>query len=114
MLCTISGFYGTRPGNTSAGHVPWPVEDWDGLRDRVSSAVPGGWRSVAAVDAIAETCSLEPLPSRDLVHETSTSPTPIATPDRIWVAEFEPDGKGGLTRRDSPVAASSKLRKRSE
>ena len=55
-------------------------EDWDGLRDRVSSGVPGGRRVVAAVDAIAAACSPEPLSGHDLVTATSTSPTPSPPP----------------------------------
>jgi hypothetical protein len=40
-------------GQWAAGVV---FEDWDGLRGRVASGVPGGSRIVAAVDAIAGAC----------------------------------------------------------
>ena len=40
-------------GQWAAGVV---FEDWDGLRERVASGVPGGPRIVAAVDAIAGAC----------------------------------------------------------
>jgi hypothetical protein len=56
-------------------------EDWDGLRDRVSSGVPGGRRVVAAVDAIAAACSPEPLSGHDLVHGNFNLANTIATPD---------------------------------
>ena len=52
-------------GRWAAGVV---FEDWECLRDRVSSGVPGGRRIVAAVDAIAQTCPPGPLSSQDLVH----------------------------------------------
>jgi aminoglycoside phosphotransferase (APT) family kinase protein len=64
-------------------------EDWDGLRDRVRSGVPGGRRIVAAVDAIAQACSPEPLSSHDLVHGNFNLANTIATPGRLWVVDVE-------------------------
>jgi aminoglycoside phosphotransferase (APT) family kinase protein len=69
-------------------------EDWDGLRDRVRSGVPGGWRIVAAVDAIAGACSPEPLSSHDLVHGNFNLANTIATPGRLWVIDVEGLGAG--------------------
>jgi len=57
-------------------------EDWDGLRDRVRSGVPGGRRIVAAVDAIARACSPGPLSSQDMVHGNFNLANTIATPRR--------------------------------
>ncbi|HLQ57805.1 MAG TPA: hypothetical protein VK162_26475 [Streptosporangiaceae bacterium] len=69
-------------------------EDWDGLRDRVRSGVPGGRRIVAAVDAIAQACSPEPLSSHDLVHGNFNLGNTIATPGRLWVVDVEALGAG--------------------
>jgi aminoglycoside phosphotransferase (APT) family kinase protein len=69
-------------------------EDWDGLRDRVRSGVPGGPQIVAAVNAIARTCSPEPLSSHDLVHGNFNLTNTIATPGRLWVVDVEGLGVG--------------------
>jgi aminoglycoside phosphotransferase (APT) family kinase protein len=69
-------------------------EDWDGLRDRVRSLVPGGRRIVAAVDAIAESCSPEPLSGHDLVHGNFNLANTIATPGRLWVVDVQGLGPG--------------------
>jgi aminoglycoside phosphotransferase (APT) family kinase protein len=69
-------------------------EDWDGLRDGVRSGVPGGRRIVAAVDAIAQACSPEPLSSQDLVHGNFNLANTIATPGRLWVVDVEALGTG--------------------
>jgi aminoglycoside phosphotransferase (APT) family kinase protein len=69
-------------------------EDWDGLRDRVRTGIPGGRRIVAAVDAIAEACSPEPLSSYDLVHGNFNLANTIATPGRLWVVDVEALGAG--------------------
>lgn len=69
-------------------------EDWDGLRARVSSGVPGGRRVVAAVDAIAAACSPEPLSGHDLVHGNFNLANTIATPGRLWVVDVEALGAG--------------------
>jgi aminoglycoside phosphotransferase (APT) family kinase protein len=78
------------------GQWAWGVvfEDWDGLRDRVKSGIPGGWRIVAAVDAIAEGCSPEPLSSHDLVHGNFNLTNTIATRGRLWVIDVEALGVG--------------------
>jgi phosphotransferase family enzyme len=78
-------------GHWAAGVV---FEDWDGLRDRVSSGVPGGRQIVAAVDAIAEACPPEPLSSQDLVHGNFNLANTIATPGRLWVVDVEALGAG--------------------
>jgi aminoglycoside phosphotransferase (APT) family kinase protein len=78
-------------GQWAAGVV---FEDWHGLRDRVRSGVPGGRRIVAAVDAIAQACSPEPLPSHDLVHGNFNLANVIATLDRLWVVDVEGLGVG--------------------
>jgi aminoglycoside phosphotransferase (APT) family kinase protein len=69
-------------------------DDWDGLRDRVRSGVPGGSRIVAAVDAIAGACSPEPLSSHDLVHGNFNLANTLATPGRLWVVDVEGLGVG--------------------
>ena len=69
-------------------------EDWDGLRDRVRSGVPRGRRIVAAVDAIANACSPEPLSSHDLVHGNFNLANMLATPGRLWVVDVEGLGAG--------------------
>ncbi len=69
-------------------------EDWDGLRDRVGSGVPGGRRIVAAVDAIAGACSPDPLSSYDLVHGNFNLANTIVTPGRLWVVDVEGLGVG--------------------
>jgi aminoglycoside phosphotransferase (APT) family kinase protein len=69
-------------------------EDWDDLRDRVRSGVPGGRQIVAAVDAIAGACSPGPLSSHDLVHGNFNLANTIATPGRLWVVDVEGLGVG--------------------
>jgi aminoglycoside phosphotransferase len=69
-------------------------EDWEGLRDRVRSGVPGGRRIVAAVDGIAQACSPEPLSGHDLVHGNFNLTNTIATPGRLWVVDVEALGVG--------------------
>jgi hypothetical protein len=69
-------------------------EDWDGLRDRVASGVPGGPRIVAAVDAIAGACPPGPLSGQDLVHGNFNLANTIATPGRLWVVDVEALGAG--------------------
>ncbi len=78
------------------GEWAWGVvfEDWDGLRDRVRSGVPGGRLIVAAVDAIARACSAEPLSSHDLVHGNFNLANTIATKGRLWVVDVEGLGTG--------------------
>ena len=78
-------------GQWAAGVV---FEDWDGLRDRVASGVPGGWRIVTAVDAIAGACPPGPLSSQDLVHGNFNLANTIATPGRLWVVDVEALGAG--------------------
>ena len=78
-------------GQWAAGVV---FEDWDGLRDRVRSGIPGGRRIVAAVDAIAGACPPGPLSSCDLVHGNFNLANTIATPGRLWVIDVESLGPG--------------------
>jgi hypothetical protein len=78
-------------GQWAAGVV---FEDWDGLRDRVASGVPGGSRIVAAVDAIAGACQPGPLSGQDLVHGNFNLANTIATPGRLWVVDVEALGAG--------------------
>jgi hypothetical protein len=78
-------------GQWAAGVV---FEDWDGLRDRVASGVPGGSRVVAAVDAIAGACLPGPLSGQDLVHGNFNLANTIATPGRLWVVDVEALGAG--------------------
>ena len=78
-------------GQWAAGVV---FEDWDGLRDRVACGVPGGWRIVAAVDAIAGACPPGPLSGQDLVHGNFNLANTIATPGRLWVVDVEALGAG--------------------
>jgi aminoglycoside phosphotransferase (APT) family kinase protein len=78
-------------GQWAAGVV---FEDWDGLRDRVASGVPGGSRIVAAVDAIAGACQPGPLSGQDLVHGNFNLANTIATPGRLWVVDVEALGIG--------------------
>jgi hypothetical protein len=78
-------------GQWAAGVV---FEDWDGLRDRVASGVPGGSRIVAAVDAIAGACPPGPLSGEDLVHGNFNLANTIATPGRLWVVDVEALGAG--------------------
>jgi hypothetical protein len=78
-------------GQWAAGVV---FEDWDGLRDRVASGVPGGSRIVAAVDAIAGACPAGPLSGQDLVHGNFNLVNPIATRGRLWVVDVEALGAG--------------------
>jgi hypothetical protein len=86
-------FPGARDGwgQWAAGVV---FEDWDGLRDRVASGVPGGSRIVAAVDAIAAACPPGPLSGQDLVHGNFNLANTIATPGRLWVVDVEALGAG--------------------
>ncbi len=78
------------------GEWAWGVvfEDWESLRDRVRSGVPGGRRIVAAVDAIADACSAEPLSGHDLVHGNFNLANTIATKGRLWVVDVEGLGTG--------------------
>jgi hypothetical protein len=69
-------------------------EDWDGLRDRVASGIPGGPRIVAAVDAIAGACPPGPLSGQDLVHGNFSLANTIATAGRLWVVDVEALGAG--------------------
>src|SRR5258708_21541666 len=78
-------------GQWAAGVV---CESWEGLRGRVVSGVPGGWRSVAAVDAIAGACPPGPLSGQDLVHGNFNLANTIATPGRLWVVDVEALGAG--------------------
>jgi hypothetical protein len=78
-------------GQWAAGVV---FEDWDGLRDRVASGVPGGRRIVAAVDAIAGACPPGPLSGQDLVHGNFNLANTIATAGRLWVVDVEALGAG--------------------
>lgn len=78
-------------GQWAAGVV---FEDWDGLRDRVASGVPGGSGIVAAVDAIAGACQPGPLSGQDLVHGNFNLANTIATPGRLWVVDVEALGAG--------------------
>jgi len=78
-------------GQWAAGVV---FEDWDGLRDRVASGVPGGSRIVAAVDAIAGACGPGPLSGQDLVHGNFNLANTIATAGRLWVVDVEALGAG--------------------
>jgi hypothetical protein len=73
-------------GQWAAGVV---FEDWDGLRDRVRSGVPGGRRIVAAVDAIAGACPPGPLSGQDLVHGNFNLANTIAAAGRLWVVDVE-------------------------
>jgi hypothetical protein len=78
-------------GQWAAGVV---FEDWDGLRDRVRSGVPGGRRIVAAVDAIAGACPPGPLSGQDLVHGNFNLANTIAAAGRLWVVDVEGLGTG--------------------
>jgi hypothetical protein len=78
-------------GQWAAGVV---FEDWDGLRGRITSGVPGGSRIVAAVDAIAGACQPGPLSGQDLVHGNFNLANTIATPGRLWVVDVEALGAG--------------------
>jgi aminoglycoside phosphotransferase (APT) family kinase protein len=78
-------------GQWAAGVV---FEDWDGLRDRVRSAVPGGRRIVAAVDDIAGACRSGPLSCQDLVHGNFNLANTIVTAGRLWVVDVEGLGAG--------------------
>jgi len=78
-------------GEWAAGVV---FEDWDGLRDKVVSGIPGGSRIVAAVDAIAASCPPGPLSNQDLVHGNFNLANTIATPGRLWVVDVEALGAG--------------------
>jgi len=49
---------------------------------------------VAAVDAIAEDCSPEPLSSHDLVHGNFNLATPSPPGGRLWVIDVEALGVG--------------------
>jgi hypothetical protein len=73
-------------GQWAAGVV---FEDWEGLRDRVASGVPGGSRIVAVVDAIARVCAPAPLSSQDLVHGNFNLANTIAAQGRLWVVDVE-------------------------
>ena len=81
-------------------------EDWDGLRDRVASGVPGGWRVVAAVDAIAGACAPGPLSGQDLVHGNFNLANTIATAGRLWVVDVEALGAGPRASQGAAAAAS--------
>ncbi len=78
-------------GQWAAGVV---FEDWDGLRDRVASGVPGGSRIVAAADAIAGACPPGPLSGQDLVRGNFNLANTIAIPGRLWVVDVEALGAG--------------------
>ena len=78
-------------GQWAAGVV---FEDWDGLRDRVASGVPGGSRIVAGVDAIASACPPGPLSGQDLVHGNFNLANTITTAERLWVVDVEALGAG--------------------
>ena len=78
-------------GQWAAGVV---FEDWDGLRDRVASGVPGGSRIVAAVDAIAGACPSGPLSGQDLVHGNFNLANTIVAAGRLWVVDVEAVGAG--------------------
>jgi len=78
-------------GQWAAGVV---FENWDGLRDRVASGLPGGPRIVAAVDAIAGACPPGPLSGQDLVHGNFNLANTIATPGQLWVVDVEDLGAG--------------------
>ena len=80
-------------GRWAAGVV---FEDWECLRDRVSSGVPGGRRIVAAVDAIAQACPPGPLSSQDLVHGNFNLASTLAAAGRLWVVDVEALGAGPL------------------
>lgn len=97
----MTGILGLQAGlfpGAAGGWGQWAAgvvfEDWDGLRDRVRSGIPGGRRIVAAVDAIAEACPPGPLSSCDLVHGNFNLANTIATPGRLWVIDVESLGPG--------------------
>jgi hypothetical protein len=78
------------------GEWAWGVvfDDWDGMRDRARTGVPGGRRIVAAVDAIAASCQARPLSNNDLVHGNFNLANAIATPGRLWLVDVEALGPG--------------------
>ena len=78
-------------GQWAAGGV---FEDWDGLRGRVASGVPGGQRIVAVVDAIAGACPPGPLSGQDLVHGNFNLANTIVAAGRLWVVDVEAIGAG--------------------
>jgi len=98
QMTAILGLQAAMFSGAAGGWGQWAAgvvfEDWDGLRDRVGSGVPGGRQIVAAVDAIAEACSPEPLSSHDLVHGNFNLANTIAAAGRLWVVDVEALGAG--------------------
>jgi aminoglycoside phosphotransferase (APT) family kinase protein len=78
------------------GEWAWGVvfDNWEGMRDRASSAMPGGQRIVAAVDAIAAACEPGPLSNQDLVHGNFNLANTIAADGRLWLVDVEGLGPG--------------------
>jgi aminoglycoside phosphotransferase (APT) family kinase protein len=80
------------------GEWAWGVvfDDWEGMRDRARSGVPGGQRIVSAVDAIAAACEPGPLSNQDLVHGNFNLANTIAADGRLWLVDVEGLGPGPL------------------
>jgi len=78
------------------GEWAWGVvfDDWEGMRHRARSGIPGGPRIAAAVDAIAAACQPRPLSNDDLVHGNFNLANTIATPGRLWLVDVEGLGPG--------------------
>src|SRR5258707_1179043 len=100
ILGLQASLFPSEPGGWGQWAAGVVFEDWDGLRDRVASGIPGGRRIVAAVDAIAEGCPPGPLSSQDLVHGNFNLANTIATPGRLWVVDVE-----GLGAAPGPAGA---------
>jgi hypothetical protein len=73
------------------GEWAWGVvfDDWEGMRDRARSAMPGGQRIVSAVDTIAAGCAQGPLSSQDLVHGNFNLANSIAAKSKLWLVDVE-------------------------
>jgi hypothetical protein len=78
------------------GEWAWGVvfADWEGMRDRARSGMPGGQLIVSAVDAIAAACEPGPLPNQDLVHGNFNLANTIAADGRLWLVDVEGLGPG--------------------
>ena len=78
------------------GEWAWGVvfDDWEGMRDRARSGMPGGPRIVSAVDAIAAACEPGPLQNLDLVHGNFNLANTIVAGSRLWLVDVEGLGPG--------------------
>ena len=70
-------------------------EDWGGLRAAVRAGLPRGGEIVAAVDAIASSCSAAPLGAADLVHGNFEAGNTLLDGNRLWVVDAQGVSGGG-------------------